>query len=104
MKTRKLWLVGITVLLLIVIGLGTANRPVPAQAPLDLTPTAHVYLPGTFRNHPPVCLCSANLYNCSDFATQAEAQTCYDFCLSEGAGDIHQLDADNDGIACESLP
>ena len=41
--------------------------------------------------------------NCDDFATQAEAQA---FFLSEGgpANDPHGLDADNDGIACESLP
>ncbi|GAG83978.1 unnamed protein product, partial [marine sediment metagenome] len=45
-----------------------------------------------------------NLYNCSDFSTQAAAQACYDYCISQGAGDIHDLDRDNDGIACESLP
>lgn len=40
----------------------------------------------------------------SDFATQAEAQACYAYCLDQGAGDIHLLDADADGVACESLP
>ena len=41
--------------------------------------------------------------NCDDFATQAEAQA---FFLSEGGPtyDPHGLDADGDGIACESLP
>lgn len=52
----------------------------------------------------PVCDCSYNRYNCSDFATQAEAQACYDYCISQGRGDIHRLDGDHDGIACESLP
>jgi len=41
--------------------------------------------------------------DCSDFATQEEAQA---FFLSQGGpeNDPHHLDADNDGIACESLP
>ena len=41
--------------------------------------------------------------DCSDFATQAEAQA---FFLANGgpARDPHRLDGDNDGIACERLP
>lgn len=50
------------------------------------------------------CGCSFNQYNCSDFSTQAEAQACYNYCVSQGAGDIHGLDSDDDGEACESLP
>ena len=38
-------------------------------------------------------------YNCSDFDTQQQAQDYYD-----QVGDIDGLDADQDGIACESLP
>jgi endonuclease YncB( thermonuclease family) len=45
--------------------------------------------------------CGANIYNCTDFTTQAEAQAVFDHC---GPGDIHRLDSDKDGIACESLP
>lgn len=37
-------------------------------------------------------------YDCSDFATQEEAQR---YLLP---GDPHRLDADNDGVACEDLP
>jgi micrococcal nuclease len=50
------------------------------------------------------CSCSGNLYNCPDFNTQAEAQACYNHCMNLGYGDVHRLDADNDGRACESLP
>jgi hypothetical protein len=50
------------------------------------------------------CACTGNLYNCGDFGTQAAAQACYDWCVSLGAGDVHQLDSDGDGEACESLP
>ena len=50
------------------------------------------------------CDCSYNRYNCADFSTQAEAQECYEYCLSLDKGDVHRLDGDNDGVACESLP
>ncbi len=41
--------------------------------------------------------------DCSDFVTNQEAQT---FFISQGgpASDPHKLDADKDGLACESLP
>ncbi|HEY5943349.1 MAG TPA: excalibur calcium-binding domain-containing protein [Solirubrobacterales bacterium] len=37
-------------------------------------------------------------YDCADFATQEEAQEYLE------PGDPHNLDGDNDGIACEDLP
>lgn len=42
-------------------------------------------------------------YNCDDFDTQEEAQT---FFVNAGGPteDVNQLDGDNDGVACESLP
>ena len=48
-------------------------------------------------------ICSYNAYNCSDFNTQVEAQGVFEYCGGV-ANDIHRLDADKDGIACESLP
>lgn len=39
-------------------------------------------------------------YNCSDFATQREAQAVY----VSRSSDVHRMDGDHDGIACESLP
>jgi micrococcal nuclease len=48
-------------------------------------------------------ICSANIYDCSDFSTQAEAQRVFEYCGGIN-NDIHWLDGDNDGIACESLP
>ncbi|MCX6749418.1 MAG: excalibur calcium-binding domain-containing protein [Candidatus Pacearchaeota archaeon] len=47
--------------------------------------------------------CSSDAYNCANFTTQKQAQAVYDFCVSEGKGDIHQLDADGNGKACEGL-
>lgn len=42
-------------------------------------------------------------YNCDDFSTQQEAQT---FFKNAGgpSSDTNNLDGDNDGFACESLP
>lgn len=47
--------------------------------------------------------CSADIYNCTNFTTQIEAQKIYDYCKNHGAGDINQLDSNNDGKACEDL-
>lgn len=53
---------------------------------------------------PGACDCTGPYLNCSDFATHAAAQACYEYCMSLGYGDVFGLDGDNDGIACESLP
>ena len=47
--------------------------------------------------------CSYNAYNCSDFSTQSEAQSAFESCGGT-SNDIHRLDGDDDGWACESLP
>ena len=44
--------------------------------------------------------CESDTYNCGDFLTQAEAQEVLEYC---GEDDIHRLDADGNGLACESL-
>jgi len=48
-------------------------------------------------------ICSYNAYNCTDFTTHAEAQAVYEYCGGVN-NDIHQLDRDKDGQACETLP
>jgi len=79
--------------------------PVPEMTPSPTSPPPPSPTPPPATPPPaPVCDCSGNIYNCSDFSTHAAAQACYDYCLSLGVGDIHRLDGDNDGIACESLP
>jgi hypothetical protein len=62
--------------------------------------------PASSNNNEPTgeTLCGKeDVYNCDDFATQADAQEIYDLCVSEGAGDVHHLDNDGDGKVCESL-
>ena len=50
-----------------------------------------------------ICSCSADLYECADFATQGQAQACFDFCRAF-MGDVHRLDDDGDGRVCLSMP
>jgi len=50
------------------------------------------------------CACTDDLYNCSDFETQQSAQQCFDHCWALTYTDVHRLDSDSDGTACESLP
>lgn len=68
------------------------------------TPTRTPTLTPTATQVVGPCPCSADTLNCSDFDTHDEAQACFDFCVSQGAGDIHRLDSDNNGVACEALP
>ena len=46
--------------------------------------------------------CESDTYNCGDFETQAEAQEVFEYC-GGSENDIHRLDADGNGLACESL-
>lgn len=46
--------------------------------------------------------CSTNTYNCGDFKTHKEAQAVFEACGGKG-NDIHRLDQDGDGDACETL-
>ncbi len=50
------------------------------------------------------CSCVADSKNCSDFSSQAAAQACLDYCWALTGRDVHRLDGDGNGIACESLP
>lgn len=49
------------------------------------------------------CVCSSNSYNCKDFPNRAAAQACFESCRAAGAGDVHHLDGDNNGQACEAM-
>lgn len=80
------------------------DTPTPTSTPTatptntpTLTPTATTVQPGP-------CPCDADTLNCADFSDRASAQACYDHCVAQGAGDIHRLDQNDDGLACESLP
>jgi hypothetical protein len=77
----------------------TCEHTPPPAPTLTATPS-----PTPTHTTQPVCDCSYNRYNCSDFATQWAAQQCFDHCWDVRGDDIHRLDSDGDGIACEALP
>ncbi len=120
--------VALTVLAVAFIGLcawsacQVTNLPGAVSAWLgpDVRPTVTPALPATYTPVPTpavtmeglapgivgtksVCSCSADLYECTDFTSQEEAQACFDSCR-RFVGDVHQLDDDGDGLVCASGP
>lgn len=71
--------------------------PVPTQAPTARPVPTPTTAPSSGFN-PQNYVHSGNAYNCSDFASQAQAQAV----LRADPSDPNQLDTDRDGIACES--
>jgi len=76
-------------------GVCQSTAPVPTQTQTT-TPTQTPSGGQTYT-------CSSNTYNCTDFTTKAEAQRVFDLCGGV-SNDIHRLDQDADGEACETLP
>ena len=60
--------------------------------------------PCTISVPEPPCDCADDTLNCEDFACQQAAQACYEYGLEATGRDVHGLDHDEDGIACEELP
>lgn len=54
----------------------------------------------------PVCDCSPNTYACvtHNFTVRAQAQACFEYCFRITGLDVHNLDPDGNGIACQNLP
>lgn len=75
----------------------TTSTPPPASTPQTQSTTESK--PVTSGNY----ICSYNAYNCSNFATQKEAQAAFEACGGIN-NDVHGLDRDKDGVVCESLP
>lgn len=79
-------------------------EPTIAATPTSMLPTATSTPTATATTQSGPCSCERDLYNCSDFDTQSEAQACFDFCMAQVGSDVHGLDNDGNGIACEALP
>lgn len=82
--------------------------PIPTAIPTLMIPATYTAVPTRTRTpvvtrNASICTCTRNVYDCADFSTQAEAQACFDLCFPK-AGDIHFLDSNKDGEACETLP
>ncbi|MEF3274624.1 MAG: thermonuclease family protein [Chloroflexus sp.] len=92
---------------------GLWGAPTPTMRPV-VAPTATLSTPRPPQASPmpepppaasePVCRCDSDVYNCKDFASQREAQACFEYCRAQGKGDVHRLDRDGDGKVCENLP
>lgn len=77
----------------------------PSKPPIVVSPPAPKPSPAPTPNpapKPPPAN-PGDTKNCSDFRTWAEAQAWFDLYFPH-YGDVARLDADGDGIACESLP
>lgn len=75
-------------------------QPTPTLGPTE-TPTPTItFTPGPVTaTTQPVCGCNRS-YTCSDFRTQNEAQSCYNYCLK--TKNVYVLpDKNNNGIVCE---
>ncbi len=103
-KTR-IWMLGIGAVLLIALGLEATNTDVDLGKLLETGSLSESMIQ---RDENGKALygatCEENVYNCSNFKTQSEAQEVYDTCTSTENRDRHGLDRDGDGIACQSLP
>ncbi len=95
----------------------SAGQPTPMQqiVPISSRNTDNndrdILLPGSYGYESygkktavsdPGIVCNADIYNCEDFSTPATAQHIYDYCLKTTGKDIHELDSDHNGVACES--
>jgi len=74
----------------------------PAQAQPQTITVVQQTTPPSYQTGP--CNCTTNLYDCGDFLCEERAQDCYDYCWLVQGRDIHWLDDDGDGRACEALP
>ena len=76
--------------------------PLPSATPTgSATPT-----PTATSLDEPVCDCSGDNLDClgNIFANRAKAQQCFEYCFRQTGLDIHLLDPNLNGMACENLP
>jgi Tfp pilus assembly protein PilF len=76
-------------------GKSTIAVNTPTPIPINYSPAS------SFTSN--ICDCSNDIYNCGDFPLPngVSAQKCYEYCKSQGKGDIHGLDKDKNGVTCE---
>lgn len=83
---------------------GTRGVWMPTPAPtFTITPTPTNTVPPTATRLAP-CDCTGPRLTCNFFPNQNRAQACYEYCRSQGFGDIFGLDKNNNGLACEGMP
>lgn len=92
-------LIGIVILMLIFIDTAE-EKGFNSAVIVENQEVNNYYLEPTFKDS---YICSYNAYNCDDFETHLEAQEIYGLCGGL-SNDVHHLDGDSDGSACEVLP
>ncbi|MCU0677962.1 MAG: excalibur calcium-binding domain-containing protein [Candidatus Pacebacteria bacterium] len=103
-KTR-MWMLGIGAVLLIALGLEATSTDVDLGRLMETGSLSESVVERDENGNAIYgAMCEENVYNCSDFATQGEAQEVYETCKTTEQPDRHGLDRDGDGIACQSLP
>lgn len=90
-----LYLTAFTALCLGVGAAGVYAMPVFAQEPSSTPVTSTTGTP------PDPCICDQPTYSCSSFSNWSAAQACFNQCRITAGYDIHGLDEDGDGVACE---
>ena len=103
-KTR-LWMLGVGIALLVALGLEVSNTDVDLETLVETGSLSESVIQRDENGNAIYgAMCEENVYNCSNFSTQPEAQEVYDTCHSSENPDRHGLDRDGDGVACQSLP
>ncbi|MFM2423809.1 MAG: hypothetical protein RLZZ70_196 [Candidatus Parcubacteria bacterium] len=103
-KTR-LWMLGIGAVLLIALGLEATSTDVDLGRLMETGSLSESVIQRDENGNAIYgAMCEENVYNCSDFKTQGEAQEVFETCKTAENPDRHGLDRDGDGIACQSLP
>lgn len=104
-ETTRAWMIGIGVVLLIALGLEASNTDVDLNKWADTGSLSDSVIQRDENGNAIYgAMCEENVYNCSDFATQEDAQEVYDTCHTADNPDRHGLDRDGDGVACQALP
>lgn len=85
----------------------SGSNPTPAPTAASAQETAPTATPSWRRVERGIiftseCPCDqGNILNCGDFRTAMDAQACYMRCMDLAGRDVHGLDRDKDGNACE---
>lgn len=103
-KTR-LWMLGIGIVLLAALGLEMSGTDIDLGKAIETGSIEESLIKRDDRGNPIFgATCEENVYNCSDFTNQQDAQDVYNTCYTVEQPDRHGLDRDGDGVACQSLP
>ncbi len=112
---KKWFLIGLGIVLLAAIGIETFDYDVDLGTLRDTGSIQESRVQHTNKGVTLYGGCVTKDLNCSDFATQPEAQAKYQQCMDQVLEknpkvtkprqlDIYGLDGDKDGIVCEALP